>query len=101
MNLLSMRKRALNKIEKKEKTKKNKMKKKLARFLIKMAKQGKNECTFSDCDLWWDSTLSHKEGLDLLEELNKKFEGQILFESRYTTFSGRIKIKEAEQQCEN
>lgn len=100
MNLLVTRKRAIARKKRKIRIKEEKMKRKLRKYLIKEAKKGATECTLSDCDIWWDNTLSHKEGLELLEELNEKFKGQILFESRYSTFSGRVKIKEVEQQCE-
>lgn len=94
MNLLLVRKRNIEKVKRKKEKKEKKMKNKISKFLIKMAKKGAKECTFSDCDWYWNNVLSHDDGEKLLKELNERFKGQIIFKSPYTTFTGRVKILE-------
>ena len=100
MNLLMMRKRAIARKKQKEQHKKEKLKRKLRKYLIKKARQGEKDCDFSNCYWYWNNTLSENEGIEILEELNERFKGQILFESMHYTFHGRVKIKEVEQECE-
>ena len=90
-----MRKRAIAKKKRKTRIKEEKMKRKLRKYLIKKAKQGATECTFSDCDFYWNNILNYEDGKELLKELSERFKGQIIFKSPYdNTFTGRVKILE-------